>query len=789
MTRTATNPGPHFAENMFASRQGVAYGYGYKLADAGNYGLAVAIDSPDIDENRMSLTFPFADGRRRDGVGDLLEIGGIRTDRHRLNPVVLFDHGKALALPIAKAEDPDSHEYTVYLDPQTQSATCKAFFYQGQDEHGLFCEQLFDLVSKRYVRAGSIGFTVVAAKELPPNYETGTPKGLHLISVNMLEASIVVMPANQDTVRKALSLNRVCGKPLSPVLVKSLSPYAGERKVQLGYEGKSMCKLCGMESCTCPVPTGNLSDTDVPPARWKPGLGAMKDIGDIRRKYRKTKSVRRRLKKSAPGSSMVYLNGKDLKAAKEMAEAKGLKFARVGVKGDLEKVKLTGDDDAIDQVAKQYGKPLRGIKHMAAKVTNTKEVRLVQKTKDLDPNPVPGDEAVDQVMDDATPDTGGIDIPPERYSAQVSRRVHECFRILMAELDAMMGPLENDEYKAFVEDILAVCEETLTGVEALHDKYHKDLPGLDGAMTEEDEMDSAEEEAENDADDAIDSDKDMDGAATDAVPADSVSDNPDEDTTDEEVAQAMMDKALKRVPSIRLKVRQKFFTGDKDKDKGKKALTEDEVTDIKEEIDTQATDTEADPVEESTSAEGKGMLKAHELAQCKGAVTHLKEVSETNDWDDEWRMKSYHYHKVLDEIGTADPDGVQPVDSLNGGPAADNSDAYGNKNMEADGEGYHKEMPGEPHPHRKTCKNCSGFLGRLAHEKAFGDIHREEALVHLKDMGGMVTSYDQQADLPDMPEEPQQEETSQEDVPIGDVQEKRLSKLEAMLTRLETVLN
>ena len=271
---------PRLAENLVAARQGVDYGYGYKLADAGNYGLAVTIDTPDIDESRMSLVFPFADGRRRDGVGDLLEIGGIRTDRHRLNPVVLFDHGKALALPIAKAEDPATHEYTVFLDPQTQSATCKAFFYQGGEDkdHAVFCEQLFDLVAKRYVRAGSIGFTVVMAKELPPNFETGTPKGLHLIAVNMLEASIVVMPANQDTVRKALSLNRVCGKALSPMLVKSLSPYAGERKAQLGYEAKSLCKLCGMESCTCPVPTGDLSKTKVPPARWKPGVGAEKSV-------------------------------------------------------------------------------------------------------------------------------------------------------------------------------------------------------------------------------------------------------------------------------------------------------------------------------------------------------------------------------------------------------------------------------------------------------------------------------------------------------------------------------
>jgi hypothetical protein len=121
-----------------------------------------------------------------------------------------------------------------------------AFFYQGEGivgverskeyDHALFCEQLFHLLCKRLIRSGSIGYQVITARELPPDYERGTPKGLHLLSTLMLEGSVVVMPANMDTVRKMLCMPTICGKPKSPMLVKSLTPYSAPRKAQLGWE-------------------------------------------------------------------------------------------------------------------------------------------------------------------------------------------------------------------------------------------------------------------------------------------------------------------------------------------------------------------------------------------------------------------------------------------------------------------------------------------------------------------------------------------------------------------------
>ncbi len=258
----------------------------YKLADEQSlrYGPAIALpEVMNFDESRMSIWLDYADGNRRDGVGDLLDIGGISLERHRPNPVVLFEHGKQKdwMLPVAMAEDRDSHEYTVVLNLPAKKACLNAFFYQGCGEKELvtkgyptelkedkdkeykwawFCEQLYHMMINRYIRGGSIGYQTIQAEAIPPDYQRGIPAGQHLIKTLQLEGSVVVMPANMDTVRKsysefydvvhkALCLPHCCGKPIHPYLVKSLTDClpCGEKrmKAQLGWEPKGETEFVG----------------------------------------------------------------------------------------------------------------------------------------------------------------------------------------------------------------------------------------------------------------------------------------------------------------------------------------------------------------------------------------------------------------------------------------------------------------------------------------------------------------------------------------------------------------
>lgn len=256
----------------------------YKLAENGNYGLDIIVsETPRYDLNKMAVYLPIADGGSRDGVGDIIRIEGIDTTRHRLNPLCLFDHGKnEKKLPIGFFQNRDSSSYTFEKDLTSKTAGGWSFIYQGKKnkelpleftttkaefEHAVFAEQCFDMWVHGLIRGGSIGYQVKMAREIPPDYEKGIPQGLDLMQTLMLEGSMVILPANMYTV-KSLDTDLICklcrdgvccGKRLDPILVKSLE--------RVKPPEKEMVSLLI-----------NTPNKKIPPAMWKPGLGAIKDL-------------------------------------------------------------------------------------------------------------------------------------------------------------------------------------------------------------------------------------------------------------------------------------------------------------------------------------------------------------------------------------------------------------------------------------------------------------------------------------------------------------------------------
>jgi transcription antitermination factor NusG len=86
---------------------------------------------------------------------------------------------------------------------------------------------------------------------------------------------------------------------------------------------------------------------------------------EIRKKYRPVKGLRKKLKNSSPGTSVLYVNGKDIAKAKKLAEGRGLKFTHTGTHSSgLDRIKLMGDDKAIEDIAKEFGR--RRIKSLLA---------------------------------------------------------------------------------------------------------------------------------------------------------------------------------------------------------------------------------------------------------------------------------------------------------------------------------------------------------------------------------------------------------------------------------------
>ncbi len=796
----------------------------YKLADAQSpYGMAVQFpDQLEVDEKAMALWIPIADGNRRDGVGDYLEVEGIRTERHRKNPIVLFDHGKSVTLPIAMAEEPASLAYSFNIDPATRTAGLKAYFYQGKGsvqnagyenrsskvsigkseeyDHALFCEQLFDLTCKRFVRSGSIGYTVIQAKQLQPDYERGTPAGLHLQSVWMLEGSLVVLPANMDTVRKALSLPTVCGKRLSPYLVKSLSPYAGEKKVQMGYE-KAQTK----------VPLRNLPDTKIPPAKWRPGVGTVKDI---REKYRPTKQLRRRAKKSVAGTSILHIDSKNIAAVRDLSKKKGLKCVLMGTHtSGAEKVKLIGDDGAIDEVAKAYGRPIsRNIK--------------VKSMADEELDPTAG---ADEPVGD--PNEPPIDTPQEeeqveKWGAQMSRHFHGLHGAMLKDLDEMISALENDRVAGHFTKLAENIDKFMTETETLWEKEYGSssehgYPPLEGAEDKDmgDAKDDAVEEdlsEDNDPDldqgedePALEDQGDEDTSEDAAVESDSA---PPEEPTPDEAVEGMenadeedakkknrggVKSVVAQTKDIRLKYRQK---GD-DKAEAKEDSKED--GDGKKSPHKVKTCAHCNKpikkdykrvggkqyhpgcVQFANKARSKSVCpkcgkddctcgkKAQEVGEDVGDVNDTDNVDNTptqmkgiDDRDmpvvseshgflgeisqpssvfgEEHRMRSFHYHKALGSIGQMADINADLNEGQKMAPAV--AAAVGGMAGEAMGGGGAEAQKG--HPHMKMCKDASDYFLRLSREKAFGDIHREEARHHQGQLGQIVGGQGKQEEMP-----------------------------------------
>ena len=879
-------------------------GCSYKLG-SGQYGMDLAIDGPmGIDKGRMSVVIPFADGARRDGVGDLLEVGGIRTERHIRNPVVLFDHGKKYELPIGLAEDPETKQYTVVIDPVAQKASLTCFFYQGKGingldkgkefEHALFCEQLFDLIANGFVRAGSIGYQVIKALQLAPDYERGTPAGLHLVNVLMLEGSAVVMPANGDTVRKVLSMDKVCGKKLSYMLVKSLEPYAEENKVQVGYEkkadpknqllsavdklGSSMVNLAdlrpasgldrstfdrtlqdlrrawvlsmsaaegrhgitqrekeagipddsnpgglllfvsrrkGMErngECSTehgmpangdkaigdpghdphafdahhrargsrrsegerfpenpidkngrPLKIGSTVRTDsgsqgtivsiyqngrvvlhtgeettMQQIVLVKSMGDKKDLEPIRKKYRSVKAVRFRRKKSSPGASAMLVREKDLHAAEEEAKAKGIGFEKSGFLNGHVRVKLSGDDTAIDGLAKRYGMPRVGGKDLEIKsiaviekfeyegddgkwyqgqsgftnqpfsvrltgnkrsrgfvlvdnsngssfgkihssraeaqaIADKENIRLESWGKGIAILPRSKNKGIDSMK---SMNTKALDIAEgmdsdEPLGAQILRKWHADLGNMMSEYDGYMGPLENEAVKKRMQKALEDAESAMTEIEGLFGKTYTDLPGLvaNKDMEEEveetrddleeagEELEDVEREAGTETEEEPADDKDMDTMEDTANPA--PSGGPADDVPVEEAAEAMHSKPeekkeKKSLPDplgkSRLKYRKKELPNGKVKavcpECGKENCECKSAKAIPDEP------TPAETVDQTNEVDAN-TPKGLEPWQRKGvgeAGGFLGEMSTTQEFGDEQRMKSYHYHKTLEGI-------------------------------------------------------------------------------------------------------------------------------------------
>lgn len=339
----------------------------------------------------------------------------------------------------------------------------------------------------------------------------------------------------------------------------------------------------------------------------------------------------------------------------------------------MEKVRLTGDDAAIDAVAKMFGsvKSLNG--------AGDKSMSVKTKAGDVTPKEEP---AVADAYDYST----------EKHGAQLLRRAHEDHSFLMKDYDEALGQLENEDVRKHLEGHLGAVEKFLSSTEKLFGKHYKDYPPLAG-LEEEDKDLTEVEDIQDELDEEVadtEEDKDLDTMDDAGNAAGSDSERDAEAPDGDEVIEGMEAEG-KSLRAARAKYRRKGTCPgcgreDCDCQKGKRLPHQAE---------------KIAPLAAAAAGYAAGQmmggdkaLEPHETVTVQEAAGFLGEAEQSPDWTDEHRFHSFHYHKTLKGIGQL----AEAHDDLEAGttdvPPAEFEPGVGAKSVDAAGKPVYPD--GEP---------------------------------------------------------------------------------------------
>lgn len=201
----------------------------YKFA--GSPALAGAGRITDVDTHSRTATAVIstpAPDRVRDSLNPL----GCSLDEYERNPVVFWEHGKALTKPVGTSESP-SGQLSIIKTPTEVRGTC--WF----TDKFLEAEQIFELVAEGTVRATSVRFTPVTQ---PVVRKSDT----YFDEWMLLEWSWVGIGCNPEAIAATVAKGKLAGKPIVAGIAKSLELYLPKRKIQvpgfkaMEYEAEEM---------------------------------------------------------------------------------------------------------------------------------------------------------------------------------------------------------------------------------------------------------------------------------------------------------------------------------------------------------------------------------------------------------------------------------------------------------------------------------------------------------------------------------------------------------------------
>lgn len=191
------------------------------------------VDAAGVDTKKLLVPCTITT-QDEDRERDIVVTAGIDTTYHRMNPVVLLDHGwTSKVYPAVARADDDAGNYQVTLDAG-KGRSVSRFSEKVADSY-----QTFALVAEGLLKGVSIGFRVLKAeyrKDHPDDYR-GWP-GLLIAQSELVEYSHCAIGVNPFALADKIGKGYLGGEKLTDSLWKSLAPLLPSLREQVpgGFE-------------------------------------------------------------------------------------------------------------------------------------------------------------------------------------------------------------------------------------------------------------------------------------------------------------------------------------------------------------------------------------------------------------------------------------------------------------------------------------------------------------------------------------------------------------------------
>lgn len=181
------------------------------------------------DPKKMSATFTVVTRQKvPNRHGNMVQIvesengRGMTIEDWSANPVVLFDHGQGLSMPIGTA----MKDGELYWQASKNRAVSTVFFSQSLPE----AAAIYALIDEGILRAASVQFIPTKAmrlaykpEKLPDGVQTLDYVGMDFVESQLLEWSVVAIPADPGALKKSLDAGKVAGQKIGAGLKWALA--------------------------------------------------------------------------------------------------------------------------------------------------------------------------------------------------------------------------------------------------------------------------------------------------------------------------------------------------------------------------------------------------------------------------------------------------------------------------------------------------------------------------------------------------------------------------------------